>query len=76
MVTEAVRLPATVGFVLKVTVKLVVVAEVTVPTAPLLKVTVLLAATELNPTPVITTVLAVIAWAVVALFTVGTTVAT
>lgn len=70
------RLPATVGLVLKVTVKLVVVAAVTVPTAPLLKVTVLFPATGLNPTPVMTTVLAVIAWAVVELFTVGTTVAT
>lgn len=70
------RLPATVGLVLKVTVKLVVVAAVTVPTAPLLKVTVLLPATALNPTPVMTTVFAVIAWAVVELFTVGTTVAT
>lgn len=76
MVTTAVKLPATVGLVLKVTVKLVVVAEVTVPTAPLLKVTVLLPATELKPTPVITTVLAVMACAVVALLTVGTTVAT
>jgi hypothetical protein len=76
VVTVAVRLPATVGLVLNVTVKLVVVAVVTVPTAPLLNVTVLFPATELKPVPVITTVLAVMLWAVVEALTVGTTVAT
>ncbi len=59
VVTEAVRLPATVGLVPKVTVKLVADALVTVPTAPLLNVTVLFAAVVLNPKPVMTTVLAV-----------------
>ena len=59
VVTEAVRLPATVGLVPKVTVRLVALAVVTVPVAPLLKVTVLLAAVVLKPKPVITTVLAV-----------------
>lgn len=61
VVTVAVRFPATVGLVLKVTVRLVVVAEVTVPTAPLLKVTVLFPATALKPNPVITIVFAVTA---------------
>ncbi len=59
VVTDAVRLPATVGLVEKVTVKLVPVAVVTVPTAPLLNVTVLLPAVELKPKPVMVTVLAV-----------------
>jgi len=76
VVTEAVKLPATVGLVLKVTVSLVVVALVTVPTAPLLKVTVLLPATALKPTPLITTLFAVMVCAVVEAVTVGTTVAT
>lgn len=76
VVTEAVKLPATVGLVENVTVRLVVVAPVTVPTAPLLNVTELFAATELKPTPLITTVFAVIDWAVVDGLTVGTIVAT
>lgn len=59
VVTEAVRSPATVGLVPKVTVKLVAVAVVTVPVAPLLKVTVLLPAVVLKPNPVMTTVFAV-----------------
>jgi hypothetical protein len=41
VVTMAVRVPAEVGLVEKVTVSEVAVAEVTVPTAPLLKTTVL-----------------------------------
>lgn len=76
MVTDAVKLPAIVGLVEKVTVRLVVVAPVTVPTAPLLNVTELFAATELKPTPLITKVFAVIDWAVVDGLTVGTIVAT
>lgn len=47
-VTTAVKLPAVAGLVLNVTVKDVEVAAVTVPTAPLLNVTVLFAATGLN----------------------------
>ena len=46
--TTAVRLPA-IGVVEKVTVREVAVAVVTVPTAPLLKVTVLLPAVGLKP---------------------------
>jgi len=75
VVTTAVRLPKPVGLVPKVTVKLVAVAAVTVPTAPLLKTTVLLAAVGLNPKPLITIPLALIAKAVVRLVTTGTTVA-
>lgn len=56
VVTMAVRLPAEVGFVPKVTVMAVAVAVVTVPTAPLLNVTVLLAAVVSKPIPLITTV--------------------
>lgn len=59
VVTDAVRLPATVGLVPNVTVRLVADALVTVPTAPLLNVTVLFAAVELNPKPVMVTVFAV-----------------
>lgn len=59
VVTEAVKSPATVGLVPKVTVRLVALAVVTVPVAPLLNVTVLLPAVVLKPKPVITTVLAV-----------------
>ncbi len=74
-VTTAVRLPA-VGLVENVTVSDVAVALVTVPTAPLLKVTVLLAAVVLKPNPAITTVLAVSARFVVAAVTTGPTAAT
>ena len=48
-VTTAVRLPALVGLVEKVTVSAVAVAAVTVPTAPLLKTTLLLAAVKSKP---------------------------
>ena len=58
VVTIAVRLPADLGLTEKVTVSEVVVALVTVPTAPLLNVTRLLAATGLNPKPLIVMVLA------------------
>lgn len=51
VVTTAVRLPADVGDVERFTVSVVAVAAVTVPTAPLLKTTVLLAAVVENPTP-------------------------
>ena len=53
VVTTAVRLPAFVGFVERVTVSEVAVAEETVPTAPLLKVTVLFPAVVSNPIPLI-----------------------
>lgn len=59
VVTDAVKSPATVGLVPKVTVRLVADAVVTVPVAPLLNVTVLLPAVVLNPKPEMTTVLAV-----------------
>ena len=49
----ALRLPNAVGRVLKVTVNWVTVAVVTVPTAPLLKVKVLLFAMVSNPFPMI-----------------------
>lgn len=62
--------------VLNVTVSEVAEAEVTVPTALLLKTTVLFAAVALNPKPLMTTVLAVMAAAVVLLVTTGITVAT
>lgn len=60
----------------KVTVRAVGVALVTVPTAPLLKVTVLLPAVVLNPVPVITTVLALAFKLVVAVVTLTGTAAT
>ena len=50
-VTLALSAPSEVGCVLKVTVNCVVVAAVTVPTAPLLKVTVLLAGVVEKPVP-------------------------
>lgn len=58
VVTTAVRLPAFVGAVEKLTVSDVDVDAVTVPTAPLLNVTILLAAVESNPTPLILMLLA------------------
>ena len=58
-----------------VTVSDVAVAVVTVPTAPLLKVTVLFAATVLKPAPVIVTVVAFAAKVAVATVTAGATVA-
>lgn len=51
LVTTAVKSPTEVGLVPKVTVRVVAVAAVTVPTAPLLKTTVLLARVVLNPKP-------------------------
>lgn len=76
VVTTAVRLPATVGFVPKVTVNWVVEAVVTVPAAPLLITTVLLAAVASNPKPSIVTVAAFAAIAVELVVITGATVAT
>ena len=72
VVTTAVRLPA-VARVENETVNAVAVADVTVPTAPLLKTTVLFAATVSNRVPAMTTELAVNARLVVAAVTVGRT---
>jgi len=72
----AVKLPAEVGFFENVTVSEVVVAAVTVPTAPLLKATVLFAAVALKPVPVMVTVDAFAARLLVELVTVGVRVAT
>ncbi len=76
IVTMAVRLPAAVGLVLKVTVKLVGEADVTVPTAPLSNVTVLLPAVASKPKPLMVTVVAFAAKAAVLSVTTGVTVAT
>lgn len=76
VVTTAVRLPAVVGFVDSVTVRDVVVAAVTVPTAPLFSATVLRFATGSNPRPEIVRVVAVAARLEVLLVTTGTIVAT
>jgi hypothetical protein len=54
-VTTAVRFPAEDGSVVKVTVNDVAVAAVTTPTAPLLRVTLLLETIGSNPEPLITT---------------------
>ena len=75
-VITAVKLPTLTGLVEKVTVIVVAVAVVTVPTAPLLKTTVLLAGTVLKPNPVITRLFAVRARFVVFAVTTGVTVAT
>ncbi len=76
VVTTAVRLPAVVGLVDRVTVRDVVVAAVTVPTAPLFSVTVLRLAMGSNPRPEIVKVVAVAARLEVLLVTTGTMVAT
>lgn len=76
LVTIAVRLPIEVGFVENVTKREVAVAVVTVPTAPLLKTTVLFAATVSNPKPVMVTVDAFAPKADVLVVTTGATVAT
>ena len=77
VVTTAVRLPAEVGLVEKVTVNAVAVADETVPTAPLLNTTVLLVAVVSKPLPLISIVeaLALRATAELAMTT-GLTVAT
>ena len=56
VVTMAVRLPAFEGFVVSVTVSVVAVAEAIVPTAPLFRVTELLAAVGSKPNPLIVSV--------------------
>jgi hypothetical protein len=76
VVTTAVRLPAVAGFVEKVTVNDVRVAAVTVPIAPLSKVTVLFEAVGLKLLPVIVTVLALAERLVVVAVKTGDTVAT
>ena len=75
-VTTAVRSPTAVGLVENVTVSEVVVAVVTLPTAPLLKTTEFRFAVELNPAPVITTDVALIGKPVLLFVTTGVTVAT
>lgn len=75
-VTTAVKLPAVVGLVEKVTVNEVAVAAVTVPTAPLLNVTELLAAVKSKPVPLIVIVLASAASPDALLVTTGRVVAT
>lgn len=75
-VTIAVRLPAEVGPVESVTVNKVGVALATVPTAPLLNTTVLLAAVGSNPKPTMVILVALAAKLVVLLVTDGIIVAT
>src|SRR4051812_47611662 len=75
VVTTAVKLPP-VGFVENVTVRAVAVAEDTVPTAPLLKTTVLLLAVVSKPKPLIVTVETPNARLEVLAVTVGVTLAT
>lgn len=74
--TMAVNDPAAVGLVVNVTVSDVAEAEVTVPSAPLSKVTMLLAGVESNPRPLIVTDVAFAATCVVVLVMTGKTVAT
>ncbi len=75
-VTTAVKSPALVGLVVKVTVKDVAVAAVTVPAAPLLNVTLLLAAVKSKPEPLIVMVLESAARLLTLLVTTGRAVAT
>lgn len=74
--TTAVKLPIDVGLVENVTVSDVAVAEVTVPTPPLLNTTVLFAAVVSKPLPAIVIVAAFAPKAAVLLVTTGFTVAT
>ena len=74
--TMPVKLPAEVGFVEKVTVNVVEVADVTVPTAPSLNTTVLLAAVLSKPKPSMVSVLAFAANGSLLIVTTGTTIAT
>ncbi len=76
MVTVAVKFPRAVGLVSKVTVRRVAVAVVTVPNAPLLNVTMLLAAVVEKPKPLITIVAALMPTATVLVVIAGFTVAT
>ncbi len=75
-VTTAVRFPAVVGFVVRFTVNDVLVAPVTTPTAPLVKVIVLLAAVGSKPKPLMVSVDASAAKSEVLLVTIGRTLAT
>jgi hypothetical protein len=75
VVTTAVRIPAVAGLVLNVTVSDVVVADVTVPVAPLLNTTVFLEAIGSNPKPAMVSVAAMAARLVVLGVTTGVTVA-
>lgn len=75
-VTIAVKAPAVVGFVEKVTVSRFAVAVETVPTAPLLKTTVLFPAVISKPKPLMVAVVAFAATLDVLLVTTGITVAT
>ena len=75
-VTTAVRSPALVGFVENVTSIEVALAVVTVPTAPLLKVTLLLEAVKSKPDPLIVIVLKPAFWLLLLLVTTGRAVAT
>lgn len=74
--TIAVRLPAVTGLVLNETVIDVAEAEITVPTAPLLKVTVLSFSVDENPKPLMTTVWLLAERFAVLLVTTGVTLAT
>src|SRR5262249_29376199 len=74
--TTALKMPAVVGFVEKVTVSEVAVAAVTVPTAPSVKVTVLCEALVAKPKPLIVTVVALAARFAVLLVTTGMTLPT
>lgn len=76
VVTTAVSCPAVLGLVENVTVSSVAVAAVTVPTAPLLKTTMLSPGVVLKPNPLIVIVSALAARSSVLLVTTGTTVAT
>ena len=76
VVTTAVKVPALVGVVPKVTVSAVLLALVTVPTAPSLKVTALFAAVGSKPKPLMVTVVALAARLVVLEVTTGVMVAT
>ena len=71
VVTVAVKLPAAIGLVANVTVSEVEVAEVTVPTAPSLKDTVLLPGVASKPKPLMVSVVALAARLAVLLVTAG-----
>ena len=73
--TKAVRLPA-VGFAVTFTTSIVKVAEVTVPVAPLFRVTTLFAAVESKPNPLIINVVSSAARLTVLLVTTPMTLAT
>ena len=76
VVTTAVKLPEVVGWLESRTLSAVAVAAMTVPAAPLLNVTTLLAAVVSKPNPLIVRVVARAERSVVALVTTGSTFAT